>query len=45
MRRRGRKYQAARQQVPSRLHSIEEAVPLIQQVKFTTFDETVEMTQ
>lgn len=43
MRTRGRKYQAARDQVPSRLHSIEEAVPLLQKVKFTKFDETVEI--
>ena len=43
MRTRGRKYQAARQQVPARPHSIEEAVPLIQKVKYTKFDETVEM--
>jgi len=43
MRTRGKKYQAARQQVPARPHSIEEAVPLIQKVKYTKFDETVEM--
>src|SRR6188508_2394044 len=43
MRTRGKKYSAARQQVPNRLHKIEEAVPLIQKVKFTKFDETVEM--
>ncbi len=43
MRTRGRKYQAAKEQVPDRLHSIEEAVPLLQKVKFTKFDETVEM--
>ena len=43
MRARGKKYQAARQQVPARPHSIEEAVPLIQKVKYTKFDETVEM--
>jgi large subunit ribosomal protein L1 len=43
MRTRGRKYQAARQQVPARPHKIEEAVPLIQKVKYTKFDETVEM--
>jgi large subunit ribosomal protein L1 len=43
VRRRGKKYQAARQQVPTRPHSIEEAVPLIQKVKFTKFDETVEL--
>jgi large subunit ribosomal protein L1 len=43
MRTRGRKYQAARQQVAARPHSIEEAVPLIQKVKYTKFDETVEI--
>jgi len=43
MRTRGRKYQAARQQVPVRPHSIEDAVPLIQKVKYTKFDETVEL--
>jgi large subunit ribosomal protein L1 len=43
MRRRGKKYQAAREQVPARPHSIEEAVPLIQKVKYSKFDETVEL--
>jgi large subunit ribosomal protein L1 len=43
MRTRGKKYTAARQQVPARPHKIEEAVPLLQKVKFTKFDETVEM--
>ena len=43
MRTRGKKYQAARQQVPTRPHTIEEAVPLLQKVKYTKFDETVEM--
>ena len=43
MRTRGKKYQAARDQVPTKPHSIEEAVPLIQKVKYTKFDETVEM--
>ena len=43
MRTRGKKYQAARQQVPNRPHKIEEAVPLLQKVKYTKFDETVEM--
>ena len=43
MRTRGRKYQAARQQVPARPHSFEEAVPLIQKVKYSKFDETVEL--
>ena len=41
MRTRGRKYQAARQQVPARPHSIEEAVSLVQQIKFAKFDEAV----
>jgi large subunit ribosomal protein L1 len=43
MRTRGKKYQAARQQVPVRPHTIEEAVPLIQKIKFAKFDETIEM--
>ena len=43
MRSRGKKYQAARQQVPVRPHKIEEAVPLLQKVKFSKFDETVEL--
>jgi large subunit ribosomal protein L1 len=43
MRKSGKKYSAARQQVPDRLHSIEEAVPLMQKVKFAKFDETVEI--
>ncbi len=43
MRTRGKKYQAARDQVPARFHSIEEAVPLLQKVKFSKFDETVEI--
>src|SRR5690348_1069863 len=43
MRARGKKYQAAAGQVANRPHSIEEAVPLIQKVKYTKFDETVEL--
>jgi len=43
MRTRGKKYQAARQQVPDRPHTIEEAVPLLQKIKFSRFDETVEL--
>jgi len=43
MRTRGKKYQAARQQVPDRLHTIEEAIPLLQKIKFSRFDETVEL--
>ena len=43
MRSRGKKYQAAREQVPVKPHSVEEAIPLIQKVKYSKFDETVEM--
>jgi large subunit ribosomal protein L1 len=43
MRSRGKQYKAARQQVPVKPHKIEEAVPLIQKVKFAKFDETVEL--
>jgi len=43
MKTRGKKYDAARKQVPNRHHTIEEAVPLIQKVKFAKFDETVEL--
>jgi large subunit ribosomal protein L1 len=43
MRSRGKKYQAARQQVPPKPHKIEEAVPLLQKVKYSKFDETVEL--
>jgi len=43
MRKTGRKYAAARQQVPNRPQSIEDAVPLMQKVKFAKFDETVEI--
>jgi large subunit ribosomal protein L1 len=43
MRSRGKNYKAARQQVPVKPHKIEEAVPLIQKVKFAKFDETVEL--
>src|SRR6187455_1032600 len=44
MRRRGKKYNAARAQVAvDRLYTIEDAIPLVQKVKFAKFDETVEM--
>src|SRR5690349_16899080 len=39
----GKKFAAARKQVPERPHTIEEAVPLMQKVKFAKFDETVEL--
>src|SRR5438067_3747352 len=45
MRKRGKQYAAARVQVaPDRAYTIEEAVPLVQKVKFAKFDETVELT-
>jgi large subunit ribosomal protein L1 len=43
MRKSGKKFAAARQQVPVRPHTIEEAIPLMQKVKFAKFDETVEI--
>ena len=39
----GKKFAAAVAQVQDRLYSLEEAIPLLQRVKFTKFDETVEM--
>jgi large subunit ribosomal protein L1 len=43
MRSRGKKYTAARQQVPDRPQTIEQAVPLLQKVKFSQFDESVDV--
>ena len=42
-RKHGKKYLAAAAQVQPRPYSLEEAVPLVQKVKFTKFDETVEV--
>jgi len=39
----GKKYDAAKAQVQDRTYTLEEAIPLVQKVKFTRFDETVEM--
>src|SRR6187397_426714 len=39
----GKKFTAAAAQVADRPYSIEEAIPLVQKVKFAKFDETVEM--
>jgi large subunit ribosomal protein L1 len=39
----GKKYLAASQQIEARPYALEEAVPLIQRIKFTKFDETVEL--
>jgi len=43
MRKPGRKYAAARAEVPQRQFSLDEAIPLVQKVKYAKFDETVEM--
>src|SRR3984893_8639272 len=44
MRSRGKKFAAARAQVAiDRIYTIEEAIPLVQKVKFDKFDETVEL--
>jgi large subunit ribosomal protein L1 len=43
MARPGKKYAGARKQVPDRPQTIEQAVPLLQRVKYAKFDETVEM--
>lgn len=39
----GKKYAAAAAQVEARPYSLEEAVPLVQKIKFARFDETVEV--
>ena len=45
MRRHGKKYNAARGQVAAdRAYSLEEAIPLIQKIAFTKFNETIELT-
>src|SRR5207248_3988432 len=44
MRKHGKKFTAARAQVaPDRTYTIEDAIPLVQKVKFAKFDETVDM--
>jgi large subunit ribosomal protein L1 len=39
----GKKFEAAQAQVADRSYTLEEAIPLVQKVKYTKFDETVEM--
>ncbi|HKD04706.1 MAG TPA: 50S ribosomal protein L1 [Bryobacteraceae bacterium] len=39
----GKKYQAALKQVEAREYSLDQAVPLLQKIKFAKFDETVEV--
>jgi large subunit ribosomal protein L1 len=41
MRKHGKKYSAARQQVENRPYGLDEALPLVQKIKFAKFDETV----
>ena len=44
MKKRGKKFAAARAQIAAdRTYSIEDAIPLLQKVKFTKFDETVDL--
>jgi len=44
MRKRGKKFAAARAAIPAdRVYSLEDAVPLVQKVKYTKFDETIEL--
>jgi len=39
----GKQYQSASEQVGSKIYALEEAIPLVQKVKFAKFDETVEV--
>jgi large subunit ribosomal protein L1 len=39
----GKKFEAAKAQVEQRPYTLEEAIPLVQKVKYTRFDETVEL--
>ncbi|HVW86435.1 MAG TPA: hypothetical protein VHB50_17235, partial [Bryobacteraceae bacterium] len=39
----GKKYQAALKQVEAREYPLDQAVPLLQKIKFAKFDETVEV--
>jgi large subunit ribosomal protein L1 len=43
MARHGKKFTAAEAQVEGRAYTLEEAIPLIQKVKYTKFDETVDL--
>src|SRR3954471_19561807 len=43
MRKHGKKFTAARAQVADRAYSIEDAIPLVQKVKFAKFDETIDL--
>ena len=43
MARTGKKYEAAKAKVDERLYQLEEAIPLVQSIKFAKFDESVEL--
>ena len=43
MRKHGKKFTAARAQIGERTYSIEDAIPLLQKVKFAKFDETIDV--
>ena len=43
MKRHGKKYEAAKKQVPAKPCTLDEAIPLLKRVKFGTFDETMEL--
>ena len=43
MARTGKKFEAAKAKVDARLYSLEEAIPLVQNIKFAKFDESVEL--
>ena len=43
MARKSRKFRAAAEQVEERLYSLDEAMPLLQKVRYASFDESVEM--
>ena len=44
MARTGKKFEAAKAKVDAKLYSLEEAIPLVQNIKFAKFDESVELT-
>ncbi|HYS06604.1 MAG TPA: 50S ribosomal protein L1 [Candidatus Dormibacteraeota bacterium] len=43
MKRHGKKYAAAKEQVPAKPCSLDEAIPLLKKVKYAKFDETLEL--
>src|SRR6478609_660724 len=43
MRKHGKQFTAARAQVADRAYTIEDAIPLVQKVKFAKFDETIDL--